>query len=110
MRIKGQNIGQALGVLLHHYATEAHYHADVDAWHAPSECHGDVSRGEAKRLRQVRRQIKAITGLRWPAFVAEVSKRTGQGSKLLYLGCQQLGALRATPANVARYPMLFGGA
>lgn len=38
-------------------------HMDVDAFYAPSECHGLVSKGEAQRARQARRHAVAVSGV-----------------------------------------------
>ena len=35
-----------------------------------------IERGRARRFRVTRRRIKALTGLKWNAFVDEVERRT----------------------------------
>lgn len=55
-----RNLGKALTILAKAEAVEMDYHADVDAWGAPSECHGLVSRGEAQRARLARKHAEAV--------------------------------------------------
>lgn len=104
--VKGRDIGKGLGILAHFYLEEAHMHADVSAYHAPSECHDAVSRHESRRLRQVWRRIKAVTGLEKKTFQREVDRRTGSG-KVLYLATTG-GLLRDEKVLSKRYPLLYG--
>lgn len=55
-----RNLGKALTILARAQATEIAYHADVDAWDAPSECHTDVARGEPRRQRRARKHAEAV--------------------------------------------------
>ena len=57
-------IGKAISILLAAEHHECMLHDDVDAWGAPSECHGLVARGEAQRLRAARRHAVAVSGCR----------------------------------------------
>ena len=57
-----QNLSRAASLIFRHIQCECAMHEDVDAFHAPSECHGLVARGEAKRWRATARKIKALTG------------------------------------------------
>jgi hypothetical protein len=61
-------LGKAFGLILLAEAKEAFMHQDVSLWGAPSECHDLVSKGEFKRLRQARRNAKAVSGLSRAAF------------------------------------------
>lgn len=104
-KTKGHDLGKGLAILAHFYLCEAHYHADVDAWHAPSECHEDVSRHEVRRLRKVWRRIKGVTGLKKNAFMRELRQRTGN-DKVLYRASMG-DLLPVTPKLIDRYPMLY---
>lgn len=57
-----RNLGRALTILADQEAREHAMHEDVDAFYAPSECHGLVARGEEKRQRQARRHAEAVAG------------------------------------------------
>lgn len=57
------NLGKALSIIVRANVDEDIMHSDVDAFGAPSECHGSVSKGESRRLRQARRHAKAASGL-----------------------------------------------
>lgn len=50
--------------------------ADLHAFHAPSECYRDVSKGLHRSLRKVKQQVRGLTKLRWSAFCREVERRT----------------------------------
>jgi hypothetical protein len=105
VKVKGHDIGKGLAILAHFYLTEAHYHADVSAWHAPGECHDVVSKHEDRRLREVWRHIKGVTGLKKKAFQREVARRTGSG-KVLYR--VTMGALLRDEKMLRRkYPLFF---
>lgn len=57
---KVKNLSKALTILARAEAAEHFQHADVDAFHAPSECHVLVSRGEARRQRHARKHAEAV--------------------------------------------------
>jgi RNA:NAD 2'-phosphotransferase (TPT1/KptA family) len=59
---KMQNLSRAASLILRHLQFEYAMHYDVQAFHAPSECHGLIVKGEAKRWRATARKIKALTG------------------------------------------------
>jgi hypothetical protein len=77
MRIKGQNLGKAMGLI---YKTIEAENMDDDfgcAMGAPmGELAHIINRGRAKQYRKLRRQIKAITGLKYRVFCDEIEKRT----------------------------------
>lgn len=98
---RGRNIGKALGLIALAAVEEYHMHADIAAFGAPSECHGAVSKGEARRMRDLRRRIKGLTGLKWREFRKEVTARTSD--KVLYLA-EQGGLIKVTPS---RFPLFF---
>lgn len=58
------NLGKAIGILIRAEMREIEMHEDVDAWHAPGECHRDVSRGAGKRLREARRHALHAGGFK----------------------------------------------
>lgn len=72
----GCNIGLGMSIFRRFVRLCAAMHTEVNEMHAPSECHGDVSMSNARAFRTVRRQIKAVTGLRWRVFMREVRRRT----------------------------------
>lgn len=64
MKNKLQNLGRAISIIAaHERATDAIFD-DLEAFYAPSECYQDVSRGEARRFRQVRRHACHVAGVR----------------------------------------------
>lgn len=67
-------LGAALGTLLAAIEAEGGLHADVDAWYAPSECHGIVARASARRFRTAVRS----TGWTRRQLRAETRKRMGR--------------------------------
>lgn len=69
-----RQMGKAIGILALAQAREDFMHEDVDAFGAPGECHGLVSRGEARRERQARRHAKAASGLSRAAFNRELRR------------------------------------
>lgn len=73
---RGRNISQGASILARHVRSAHSLHDDVDEWGAPTECHGLVVRLNAREFRLVRRRIKAVTGLKFNAFVREVERRT----------------------------------
>lgn len=58
------NLGKAVSILLKFEQACHAMHEDVAAFHAPSECHGLVSRGNAKRFRQVRKHACSVAGVK----------------------------------------------
>jgi hypothetical protein len=71
------NLGHALSILASAEAAEHFMHADVEAFHAPSECHGLVSRGEAERARQARKHAEATARRPLRLIVREAQRRGG---------------------------------
>lgn len=57
------SLGRAFSIIAKANVLEGIMHEDVAAWHAPSECHGLVSRGEARRIRIAHRHARAVSGL-----------------------------------------------
>ena len=57
-------LGKAIGILVQAVEHENALHDDVDAWHAPGECHAVVARGEAKRWRTAKRRALHTAGLK----------------------------------------------
>jgi hypothetical protein len=84
--MKGHNLGKGLTILADYEAMCHFQHRDVDAFNAPSECHGLVARGHRKEFRTVRRKIKATTGLKFNEFQRECAKRTSD--RYMYFGYQ----------------------
>jgi len=76
MKAIGHDIGKGLSIWLRFMRSEDEAHEDVDRFHAPSECHALVSKGIEKRLRVLRRHIKATTGLKYRVFERECRRRT----------------------------------
>jgi hypothetical protein len=72
-----RNISQALTVIAFAECREHFMHADVVAFGAPSECHDLVSRGEAERLRLMRRRVHSLTGLPYRVFCRKVARDHG---------------------------------
>lgn len=58
-----QYLGKALTILARFQTNEQALHDDVDAFGAPSECHGLVGRNEHKRERQARKHAEAVAGM-----------------------------------------------
>src|SRR5215471_15261905 len=69
------NLGQVLGIVARHEASELFMHKDADAWGAPSEAHDDVSRGEERRWREVRKHAEAVAQRPWRIIVREAQHR-----------------------------------
>lgn len=69
------NLGRVLSIMLRAEVAEMSLHADVDAWGAPSECHGDVRRGEAGRMRTARKMAEAEARAPWRVIVKEAKRR-----------------------------------
>lgn len=55
------NLSIALSILMRAECREVFLHADVSAFGAPSECHDDVDRGMAKRMRVARKHAEAVS-------------------------------------------------
>jgi hypothetical protein len=60
--VRYPGLSRALTILAQAEAHELALHDEVDAFYAPSECHGLVARGEAERLRLARRRAEAAAG------------------------------------------------
>ena len=56
-------LGKAFTIIARQQVLESILHADVDAFGAPSECHGLVRKGELRREREAWRHAKAVSGL-----------------------------------------------
>jgi hypothetical protein len=67
------NLGKALSIIAKAQVLEAIMHEDVDAFGAPSECHGLVDHGCAKRFRLARRRAEALAGA--PLRIIELQAR-----------------------------------
>lgn len=72
-----QQLGKALSILAQQEAAESFFHADVNAWGAPSECHALVSKGEADRVRQARRHAEAVAKMPLRVILKKAFKRGG---------------------------------
>lgn len=70
-----QNLGRVLTILAKAEATEHDYHADVDAFDAPGECHSLVAKGAEKRARRARRHAEAVAGRPFRIIAREAKKR-----------------------------------
>lgn len=77
MKTQCRNLGRGLTIFLEHHRYENFMHDEIDAWHAPSECHALASRGEDRRFRAMRRHVEGVTGLKWKVFREQVIRRTG---------------------------------
>lgn len=71
------NLGKVITILAMHDVHEISIHEDVDAWHAPSECHRDVSRGEADRWRAIRKHAEAVARRPLRVILREAKRRGG---------------------------------
>lgn len=69
------NLGKAISILVSAQMRECEMHEDVDAFHAPGECHRDVARGEGRRLRLARRRALHAAGLRSMALLRRAARR-----------------------------------
>jgi hypothetical protein len=54
---------------------EHEMHEDVDAWHAPSECHDLVAKGEGRRLRHARRRALHAAGFNSMRHLRRAARR-----------------------------------
>lgn len=59
-----RQLGKAVGILLQETQRCAYEYEDLAAFHAPSECYGDVSRGQRRRARQVHRHACHVAGVK----------------------------------------------
>jgi hypothetical protein len=75
------NLGRALTILIAAERVELELHEDVARWHATSECHGDVSRGEAHRKRLARRRAEAAAGCSARVIWAQTRKRISEAAQ-----------------------------
>lgn len=75
-------LGKAIGILIRAHMREHDMHADVSAFHAPSECHALVSRGEAGRLRQARRHAESVAGMSLRRIRIEARKQMGNDAPI----------------------------
>ena len=57
-------LGKAVGILLRHDRMLGDLYEDLRAFHAPSECYGDVERGHARRFRRVRKHACRVAGVK----------------------------------------------
>lgn len=69
------NLSRAASLIVAHQRAEQEAHAEVDAFHAPSECHGLVSKGEARRTRAMRRHVEGVTGFHFHLVTREIRRR-----------------------------------
>jgi hypothetical protein len=94
-----RHLGRVATILAKCEAVEIDLHADVDAWHAPSECHTQVSRGEVQRMRLARRRAEALAGRPYRIIARELETR----------GCP-IGSYRwqALVDRCVRHPSLTG--
>lgn len=70
-----RQLGKAIGILIQAEMREHAMHEDVGAFHAPSECHNDVARGEGKRLRMARRHALHVAELRSMPLLRRAARR-----------------------------------
>lgn len=71
---RNRRLGAAIGIIAAQAAAEDFGHADLAAFNAPGECHDDMQRGEAARMRQARRRAKSVSGLSRSAFNRELQQ------------------------------------
>jgi len=57
-------LGKAVSVLLRFERSCSEMYDDLSAFHAPSECYEDVSRGQRRRFRRVRKHACAVAGVK----------------------------------------------
>lgn len=74
--MKGHNLGRGCSILLSFLNGVGACYDDLCAFNAPSECAGLVNRGLQRDFRQIKKRIKAITGLKYDLFMEEVARRT----------------------------------
>jgi hypothetical protein len=98
-----RNLGKAVGILARAEAAEHDYHADVDAWGAPGECHAVVAKGAARRLRRARKHAEAVAGMPLRAIARHALRR---GCVVLHSGQPRW---QGTVARLLTHPHLIGG-
>jgi hypothetical protein len=76
MKPKGRNIGKGMTILRRFNRSENEIFDDLAAFYAPSECYGAVRESIERDFREVKRHIKAVTGLKFKEFEKEVKRRT----------------------------------
>lgn len=59
-----RQLGKAVGILLRFDRECDAMFDDLRAFHAPSECYGDVEHGQRRRFRQVRRHALHVAGVK----------------------------------------------
>jgi hypothetical protein len=59
-----RQIGKAVGILMRFDRECDAMFEDLRAFHAPSECYGDVEHGQRRRFRQFRRHACRVAGVR----------------------------------------------
>lgn len=69
-----RQLGRAFSIIVRQQVQEGIFHDDIAAYHAPSECHALVSKGECQRARMAKRHAKSVSGLSRAAFNAELRK------------------------------------
>lgn len=57
-------LGKAIGILIQHQRTADAYYEDLHAFHAPSECYGDVNKGLRREFRLVRKHACRVAGVK----------------------------------------------
>jgi hypothetical protein len=83
------NLGKALTILNKASIAESAMHADVDAFHAPSECHTLVARGEARRLRRARKHAEAVARAPVRVILRQAQRRsTERGLRVAFDRCE----------------------
>lgn len=70
-----RNLGKVVSILVAASRVEDGLHDDVDAFHAPSECHSLVSKGEAVRLRAARRHAEALARAPYRIILKQLRRR-----------------------------------
>jgi hypothetical protein len=72
------NLGKALSIIFAAHRSEIEMHIDVDTFHAPSECHDVVTKGEVDRLRQARRHARSIARMPVRVLFKKARKLTSE--------------------------------
>jgi len=57
-------LGKAVSIIMAHEQRGHFAHRDIAAFGAPSECHRDVTRGQRKRFRLVRKHACRVAGVK----------------------------------------------
>lgn len=77
------SLGRAIGILARAELNEHALHEDVDAMHAPGECHVLVAQGALQRYRLARRRALHAAGLRSVRLLrAEARRRMGNDAPI----------------------------